>query len=58
MAGTLQSGVLTLRATRWIEQPPNFLALNLQGSYDTQTPDHLDGRVYGPNCTTFSADRS
>ncbi|MET8586460.1 serine/threonine-protein kinase [Streptomyces collinus] len=58
MAGTLQSGVLTLRATRWIEQPPNFLAVNLQGSYDTQTPDHLDGRVYGPNCTTFSADRS
>lgn len=58
MAGTLQSGVLTLRATRWIQQPPNFLAVNLQGSYDTQTPDHLDGRVYGPNCTTFSADRS
>ncbi|AGS67095.1 putative serine-threonine protein kinase [Streptomyces collinus Tu 365] len=58
MAGTLQSGVLTLRATRWIEQPPNFLAVNLQGTYDTRTPDHLDGRVYGPNCTTFSADRS
>ncbi|MFE0514720.1 hypothetical protein ACFW2E_33705, partial [Streptomyces sp. NPDC058964] len=58
MAGTVQNGVLTLRATQWINQPPNYLAVDLQGSYDTLTPDHLDGRVYGPNCTTFSADRS
>jgi hypothetical protein len=58
MAGTLQSGVLTLRATYWIDQPPNYLAVNLQGTADPSTPNHLDGRVYGPNCTTFSVDRS
>ncbi|MEU6512364.1 protein kinase [Streptomyces sp. NPDC046942] len=58
MAGTVQNGVLTLRATHWINQPPGYLTVDLQGSYDTSTPNHLDGRVYGSNCTTFSADRS
>ncbi|MDT0465720.1 serine/threonine-protein kinase [Streptomyces gibsoniae] len=58
MAGTVQNGVLTLRATHWINQPPGYLAVDLQGTYDTSTPNHLDGRIYGPNCTTFSADRS
>ncbi|MFJ5532947.1 protein kinase [Streptomyces sp. NPDC093261] len=58
MAGTVQNGVLTLRATHWINQPPGYLTVDLQGSYDTSTPNHLDGRIYGPNCTTFSADRS
>ncbi|MGW4515425.1 protein kinase domain-containing protein [Streptomyces sp. NPDC004393] len=58
MAGTVQNGVLTLRATHWISQPPGYLAVDLQGAYDTSTPNHLDGRIYGPNCTTFSADRS
>ncbi|MGW3151415.1 protein kinase domain-containing protein [Streptomyces sp. NPDC001177] len=58
MTGTVENGVLTLRATQWINQPPNYLTVDLQGSYDTLTPNHLDGRVYGPNCTTFSADRS
>ncbi|MFF7187492.1 protein kinase [Streptomyces sp. NPDC008222] len=58
MAGTVQNGVLTLRATHWINQPPGYLTVDLQGSYGTSTPNHLDGRIYGPNCTTFSADRS
>ncbi|MFJ7904630.1 serine/threonine-protein kinase [Streptomyces sp. NPDC096198] len=58
MAGSVQNGVLTLRAAHWINQPPNFLTVDLQGSFAPSTPNHLDGRVYGPNCTTFSADRS
>ncbi|MGW1889945.1 protein kinase domain-containing protein [Streptomyces sp. NPDC002004] len=58
MAGTMQNGVLTLRATHWINEPPNYLTVDLQATYDTSAPDHLDGLVYGPNCTTFSADRS
>ncbi|MER5476429.1 serine/threonine-protein kinase [Streptomyces sp. NPDC002734] len=58
VAGTFESGVLTLRATNWIEQPPGYLTVELQAAYDPSTPGHLDGRVYGANCTTFSADRS
>ncbi|MFJ3233955.1 serine/threonine-protein kinase [Streptomyces sp. NPDC086787] len=58
MSGTVEGGVLTLRATQWINQPSGWLTVDLQGSYDTATPGHLDGRIYGPNCTTFSADRS
>lgn len=57
MTGALEDGVLTLRATHWINQPPDYLTVDLQATYYTSTPDHLDGRVYGANCTTFSADR-
>ncbi|MFK0174078.1 serine/threonine-protein kinase [Streptomyces sp. NPDC090306] len=57
MTGGLEDGVLTLRATHWINQPPDYLTVDLQAAYSTSTPDHLDGRVYGANCTTFSADR-
>jgi hypothetical protein len=58
VAGTFENGVLTLRATNWIEQPPGYLTVDLQAAYDPSTPGHLDGRVYGANCTTFSADRA
>lgn len=58
MEGTFSGGVLTLRATHWINQPPDFVAVNLQATYDTSTPDQLNGLVYGPNCTTFSTQRS
>ncbi len=58
VAGTFGSGVLTLRATHWIEQPPGYLTVDLQAAYDPSAPGHLDGRVYGANCTTFSADRT
>ncbi|WP_353946603.1 serine/threonine-protein kinase [Streptomyces sp. HUAS MG91] len=58
MEGTYAGGVLTLRASRWINQPPDYAAVNLSATYDTSTPDHLDGLVYGANCTTFSTERS
>ncbi|MFE5208109.1 serine/threonine-protein kinase [Streptomyces sp. NPDC056600] len=58
VAGTFESGVLTLRATNWIEQPPGYLTVDLQAAYDPSAPGHMDGRVYGANCTTFSADRT
>ncbi|MEW2051306.1 serine/threonine-protein kinase [Streptomyces sp. NPDC005476] len=58
MAGTVENGVLTLRATHWIDQPPDYLTVDLQAAPDSSTPDHLDGRIYGSGCTTFSADRS
>lgn len=58
MTGSLENGVLTLRATHWISRPPDYLTVDLRATYYTSAPDHLDGRVYGANCTTFSADRS
>ncbi|MFJ4716356.1 serine/threonine-protein kinase [Streptomyces sp. NPDC088785] len=58
MEGTYTGGVLTLRASHWIDQPPGYAAVNLSATYDSSTPDHLDGLVYGANCTTFSTQRS
>ncbi|MFR9795696.1 protein kinase domain-containing protein [Streptomyces sp. MS06] len=58
MSGTFVNGLLTLRATHWIEQPPGYVAVDLQAARDPSLPNHLDGRIYGPNCTTFSTERS
>ncbi|MER5948597.1 protein kinase [Streptomyces sp. NPDC001904] len=58
MKGTFTGRVLTLRASRWINRPSNFDAVNLSATYDTSTPDHLDGLILGGNCSTFSTERS
>ncbi|RAJ75353.1 MULTISPECIES: serine/threonine-protein kinase [unclassified Streptomyces] len=58
MKGTFTGRVLTLRASRWINRPSNFDAVNLSAVYDTSTPDHLDGLILGGNCSTFSTERS
>ncbi|MEU3553932.1 hypothetical protein [Streptomyces fragilis] len=58
VAGTFENGVLTLRATHRIEQPPGCLTVALQAACDPSAPGHPDGRVHGANRTTFSADRA
>lgn len=58
MTGTYSEPGLTLRGDHWIEQPPGFLMVNLQASYDSNTPGHLDGTVDGAGCSSFSVDRT
>jgi serine/threonine protein kinase len=58
MSGTYADGALLLDGSYWIEQPPDFLMVNLAAQYDSDTPGHLDGSVYGPNCSGFSVARS
>ncbi|MFF3327000.1 serine/threonine protein kinase [Streptomyces sp. NPDC002889] len=58
MSGTYVEGELTLDADYWIEQPPDYLTVDLDAEYDPDTPGHLDGNVYGANCSSFSVARS
>ncbi|MFE3328950.1 serine/threonine-protein kinase [Streptomyces sp. NPDC059176] len=58
MSGTYRNGRLVLDATHWIVRPPDYLMVNLLARYDPDTPDHLDGTVYGAGCSSFSVARS
>ncbi|MFE6887200.1 serine/threonine-protein kinase [Streptomyces sp. NPDC057694] len=58
MKGTYAGGLLTLHASHWINRPPDYQSVDIQASYDTSTPDHLDGLIEGADCSTFSTQRS
>lgn len=58
MTGSLRDGTLSLKGDRWIDRPDDYLMVDLEARYDNARPDHLDGKVIGANCTSFSADRS
>ncbi|MFE7773283.1 serine/threonine-protein kinase [Streptomyces sp. NPDC057445] len=58
MTGTYLDGELSLAGDYWIEQPPDFLMVGLAARYDPGTPEHLDGAVQGPGCSSFSVSRS
>ncbi|WP_328392558.1 serine/threonine protein kinase [Streptomyces sp. NBC_00390] len=58
MSGTYSDGELLLNGAYWIEQPPDWMMVNLAARYDSATPGHLDGAVLGLNCSGFSVARS
>lgn len=57
MTGTNDGGQLTLDAGEWIEQPEDYLPVDLLGEVAGDDGEALAGTVEAEGCTTFSVER-
>lgn len=57
MTGTNDGGQLTLTAGEWIEQPEDYVTVDLAGEVADDAGDVLSGTVETEGCTTFSVER-
>ena len=51
-----EPGRLHLRAGTWIVQPPDYVTVDLDGTYDEISKEYR-GTVIGPGCTSFRLQR-
>ncbi|MEV0690730.1 hypothetical protein [Streptomyces sp. NPDC050388] len=58
MIGTYGEGRMALRGDRWIDQPDNYLMVDLEADVPQENPTALEGEVVGSfGCSTFSVVR-